>query len=116
MNNNLAHSIENLAIKVRDKKTAICYSGDGNFIEETENLYKDSDLVIQETYLYDEKKIGHASIKDSIEMAERNGIKRLALTHIQRDFRRDILPKLSEKIISDKVEIIVPKPLEEYDL
>lgn len=36
-----------------------------------EKLYNGSGLVIQETYLYDEKKIGHACIKDSIEMAEK---------------------------------------------
>lgn len=111
-----AHSIENLAVRISNKKTAICYSGDGNFVKETEDLYKDSDLAIQETYLYDKKKIGHASIKDSIEMAERNSIKCLALIHMQRDFRKNILPKMSDKIISGKTKIIIPKLLEEYKL
>jgi len=110
------HSIENLAVKVNDNKSSYCYSGDGQFTKETEKLYKDSDLVIQETYLYDEVKIGHACITDSIEMAEKQNIKCLALTHLQRDFRKNELPKINEKIKSDEVKIIIPKPFDEYKL
>ena len=109
------HSIENLAISISDGKNKICYSGDGQFIEETEKLYKDSDLVIQETYLYDEKKIGHACIKDSIEMAEKLNVKCLYLTHLQRDFRKSDLPNLIDKIKSEKAKIIVPEPFDEYN-
>lgn len=109
------HSIENLAIKVSDGKYSYCYSGDGQFIEDTIALYKDCDLVIQETYLYDEKRIGHACITDSIEMAEKNNVKCLALTHLQRDFRKNDLLKLVDKIKSDTVKIIIPEPLEEYN-
>lgn len=108
------HSIENLAIKISDGKNSYCYSGDGQFIEETVGLYKDCDLVIQETYLYDEKKFGHACIVDSIKMAEENNVKCLALTHLQRDFRKNELSKVKDKIKSDKVKIIIPEPLDEY--
>ncbi|MEK7664231.1 MAG: ribonuclease Z [Patescibacteria group bacterium] len=107
------HSIENLAIKISDGINSYCYSGDGQFTEETERLYKNSDLVIQETYLYDKKVFGHSYITDSIEMAERNNIKCLALTHMQRDFRKNDLPKLRDKIKSDKVKIIIPEPFDE---
>jgi len=109
------HSIENLAIKVDDGKNSYCYSGDGQFIEETVALYKNCDLVIQETYLYDERKIGHACITDSIKMAEENNVKCLALTHLQRDFRKNDLPKIKDKIKSGKVEIIIPESLDEYN-
>lgn len=109
------HSIENLAIKISDGKNSYCYSGDGQFIEDTIKLYKDCDLVIQETYLYDEKKIGHACITDSIEMAEKNNVKCLALTHLQRDFRKNDLPKIKDKIKSDKVKIIIPEPFDEFN-
>jgi len=44
-------SIENLAIKISDGAHAYCYSGDGQFTEETIALYRGCDLVIQETYL-----------------------------------------------------------------
>ncbi len=110
------HSIENLAIGIIDGINKVCYSGDGQFIEDTEKLYKNADLVIQETYLYDEKKIGHACIKDSIEMAEKQNVRSLYLTHLQRDFRKNELPKIKDKIKSDKVKIIIPEPFDEYSL
>ena len=109
------HSIENLAVRIDDGKNSICYSGDGQFVPETEALYKGSDLVIQETYLYDERKIGHACIKDAMEMAERLSVKRLALTHIQRDFRKNDLPRL-DKIQSQSVKILIPMPFDEQIL
>ncbi|MDO8530422.1 MAG: ribonuclease Z [bacterium] len=106
------HSISVLAIRVVDGKHAYCYSGDGQFTPEAVALYRDCDLVIQETYLYDERKIGHACITDTIAMAEQNNIKYLALTHLQRDFRRKELPKILWKIKSRTVKISVPSPLD----
>ncbi len=110
------HSIDNLAIKITDDKNSYCYSGDGQFTKDTIKLYKDCKLVIQETYLYDEKKIGHACITDSIAMAEENNIKCLALTHLQRDFRKNELPKIRREIKGDKVEIFVPEPMDEFNI
>jgi ribonuclease Z len=109
------HSISVLAIQVSDGTHTYCYSGDGQFVDETVALYKNCDLVIQETYLYDEKKIGHACITDSIKMAEEHNIKCLVLTHMQRDFRKNELPKLLDKIKSDKVKILIPEPLDEFN-
>lgn len=112
----MEHSISVLAIKISDGVRSYCYSGDGQFTDEAVALYKGCDLVIQETYLYDEKKIGHACITDAIAMAEQNNVKRLALTHMQRDFRKNELPKLRGKIQSDKVKILIPEPLDELSL
>ncbi|MDO8486381.1 MAG: ribonuclease Z [Candidatus Staskawiczbacteria bacterium] len=109
------HSIENLAIRITNGENSYCYSGDGQFVKETIELYKNSDLVIQETYLYDENKIGHSCIKDSIKMAEQNNIKCLALTHINRDFRKNNLEKIRYNIKSEKVKIIIPEPLDEHN-
>lgn len=106
------HSTDNLAIKVSDDKNAICYSGDGMFTKKTESLYANSDLLIQEVYLFDEKKIGHACIVDTVEMAKRNKIKCLALTHLNRFFRKRDLEKIKEFISKEKIKIIIPKPLE----
>lgn len=108
------HSIENLAIKIKDKNKNFCYSGDGQFTNETESLYKDSDLVIQEAYLYNKKIIGHSCVIDSIEMAKKNNVRFLALTHLQRDFRKKELSKIKEKIKKENFKIAIPEPLEEY--
>jgi len=108
------HSGENLAVKVTDGKNVIAYSGDGSPLPNTD-FYKKLDLLILETYMYDEEKIGHSSIVSAIKFAEDNDAKCLALTHINRDFRKNELSKIKDKIKSDKVKIIIPEPLEEYN-
>lgn len=105
------HSEENLAVKISDGDKSFCYSGDGSPIENS-NFYKDSNLLILETYMYDIEVIGHSSIIGAISFAEKNDVECLALTHIHRDFRRKEVPRL--KIKSDKVRVIIPEPFEEY--
>ena len=110
------HPVSNLAIRISDKSNTMCYSGDGMFTEKAEKLYKDSNLVIHEAFLFDKIREGHAIITDLIEMAKRNSVKCLALTHIQRDCRRNELKKIKDRISREKIKIIIPKPLEEYQL
>ena len=106
------HSGENLAIKINDGKNSFCYGGDGSPLKDSD-FYKNSDLLILETYLYNIKKIGHFSIVEAINFAERNNAKCLALTHVNRDLRSNKLFK--SKIKSDKVKIIIPEPSDEYN-
>ncbi len=108
------HSAENLAIKIKDKENIFCYSGDGA-PREGSGFYKNTDLVILETYLYNTEKFGHSTIIGAIKFAERNSVKCLALTHINRDFRKNELPNLRDKITSEKIKIIIPELVEEYN-
>lgn len=110
------HSASNLAIKINDGKKSFCYSGDGMFNEKTEKLYKNSDLVIHEAYLYNERRIGHGCMTDLIEMAQGNNIKCLALTHINRFLRRKELESIKKKVSDKKVKVIFPNPFEEFIL
>ncbi len=111
------HFVKDLAIKISNGKKTLCYSGDGIVTKQTEELYNNSDLLIHEAYLYDKPYIydkkNHAAIVDLIKMAERNNIKCLALTHINRYVRKGLTKK---KIFSKKVKVIIPKSLEEYKL
>ncbi|MEK7562265.1 MAG: ribonuclease Z [Patescibacteria group bacterium] len=109
------HSGENLAVKISDRKNTVAYSGDGSPVAGTD-FYNNLDLLILETYLYDKEIIGHSSIVSAISFAENNNVKCLALTHINRDFRKNELPKIKDKIKSDKVKIIIPEHMDEYDL
>jgi len=109
------HSGENLAVKINDGKNILIYTGDGSPITNGD-FYKNLDLLISETYLYDKEIIGHSSIISAIKFAENNDVKCLALTHINRDFRKNELPKIRDKIKSDKLKIIIPEPLDKYDL
>lgn len=109
------HSAENIAVRVSDGKNVMAYSGDGSPDLKTE-FYKNLDLLILETYLYDLEKIGHSSIVSGIKFSEDNNSKILALTHLSRDFRKNELPKIRKKIKSDKVKIIIPKPMDSLEL
>ncbi len=107
------HSGENFAIKITDGKNTMAYSGDGSPTKGSE-FYKNLDLLILETYLYDKEIIGHSSIVSAIKFAEENNAKYLALTHINRNFRKNDLPNIKNKIKSDKIKILIPEPLEEF--
>jgi ribonuclease BN (tRNA processing enzyme) len=109
------HSGENLAVKMSDGKNVLAYSGDGSPVAGGE-FYKNLDLLTLETYLYDKEIIGHSSIISAIKFAEDNDVKCLALTHISRDFRKNDLPKVRDKIKSDEVKVIIPEPMDEYNL
>ena len=108
------HSVENLAIKISDGKTTFCYSGDGQYTKQTEKLYRNCDLVIHESYLFDKKITGHSSIKDLIEMAKRNNVKCLALTHIKRELRNKELKTIKKEFFKEKIRVIIPNPCETY--
>jgi ribonuclease BN (tRNA processing enzyme) len=108
------HSGENLAVKVADGKNTFAYSGDGSPVGGGD-FYKNLDLLVLETYKYDQEIIGHSSVVSAIKFAEDNNVKTLALTHMNRDFRKNELPALKDKIKSDKVKIIIPEPLQEYN-
>lgn len=107
------HPTNNLAIKISDGKTSICYSGDGQFVKETEQLYHDADLVIHESYLFDEKLIGHSSIQDVIEMAKRNNVKSVALTHIEKDLRKNNLESIKKELLEENIRVLIPNPFDE---
>lgn len=106
------HSGENLAIKITDGKNVVAYSGDGSPKEG--GFYNNLDLLILETYLYDKEIIGHSTIVSAIKFAEDNNVKCLAITHINRDLRKNELPDLEIK--SGKVKIIIPQPSEIFIL
>ncbi len=106
------HSANNLAIRISHKTVNVCYSGDGQFTESAEKLYNGADIVIHEAYTFDEKLPIHASITDLIEMAKRNDVKCLALTHIRRDIRKNQMGLIKERISGEKVKVIVPEVLD----
>ena len=99
------HSTNNLAIKVEEDGESVCYSGDGMFNEKTLEMYKGSSLVIQEAYLFDEEKIGHASIMSSVEKID---ARKIALVHINRHFRREKWSVVKSFFKKSKKDVIVP--------
>jgi len=110
------HTAHNLAIRIEDGKDVVCYSGDGPSDEKTEKLYKDADILMHECYMYDKRMPGHVAAVDVFEMAKRNNIKCLALSHFKRAFNDETRARVKKAILSTGLKIILPGPLEEYDL
>jgi len=109
------HSSENLAVKITDGQKTFAYSGDGSPLADT-GFYNKTDLLVLETYKYDEQIIGHSSMVSAVAFAEANNVKCLAMTHINRDLRKNDLPKIVSQLKSDNVRIIIPGSFQEYVL
>ena len=106
------HSGDNLAVRITDGQKTFAYSGDGSPLADT-GFYKDVDLLVLETYLYDEERVGHSSMMSAIEFAKANNGKTLALTHINRDLRRTRLVDIAAKLPSN---VFIPEALQEVEL
>mgnify|MGYP000990955588 CR=1 FL=1 len=106
------HSGDNLAIRLEDGSKSFAFSGDGSPLQGT-GFYKDIGLLVLETYLYDEDRIGHSSMMSAIEFAKANNAKTLALTHINRDLRRTRLADIRAKLPTN---VFVPEALQEIEL
>ncbi|HQK63899.1 MAG TPA: MBL fold metallo-hydrolase, partial [Candidatus Staskawiczbacteria bacterium] len=103
---------DNLAIRLEDGSKSFAFSGDGSPLQGT-GFYKDIGLLVLETYLYDEDRIGHSSMMSAIEFAKANNAKTLALTHINRDLRRTRLADIRAKLPTN---VFVPEALQEIEL
>ena len=110
------HTAYCLAIRIESDKNIICYSGDGPFDQETEKIYKDADILMHECYMFDQRIKGHVAAVDVFEMAKRQNVKCLALGHFKRAFNDETRKKVKEAIPSIGLKIILPEPLEEYEL
>jgi ribonuclease BN (tRNA processing enzyme) len=110
------HTAYNLAVRIEDGKNIICYSGDGPFDEATEKIYKDADILMHECYMFDQRIKGHVAAIDVFEMAKRNNVKCLALAHFKRAFNDETRKRVKEAIPATGLKIILPEPLEEYEV
>jgi len=110
------HTAYNLAVRIDDGKNIVCYSGDGPFDENTEKIYKKADILMHECYMFDKRIIGHVAAVDVFEMAKRQNVKCLALAHFKRAFNDETRRRVKEAIPSTGLKIILPEPLEEYEV
>jgi ribonuclease BN (tRNA processing enzyme) len=97
------HSVSNLAIRVAAGGKKFCYSGDGQFTDESRALFADAGLLIHEAYSFDPSPI-HGDFPGVIQMASGQNVSQLALVHISRKVRRE----QGERI--RKVNAVIPEP------
>ena len=104
------HSMENLAIRVSDGNSILCYTGDGKLIDDS--FCKDADILINEGYFFKQGE-RHIYIPDVIRMAEKNKVKCLALVHINRDTRKNEMGRILGLAKESKIKVIVPDSFDE---
>lgn len=105
------HSQRDLALKIEANGTSIFYSGDGQPTSETMALARGSQLIIQESFEIETEFPGHGTVKGSIEMARKCGATHLALVHIKRGVRSDVIAKLKTfQGLEESLNIMVPEP------
>jgi ribonuclease BN (tRNA processing enzyme) len=109
------HTAYCLAIRIDDGKSVVSYSGDGPFDENTEKIYKNSDILMHECYMFDKRLPGHVAAVDVFEMAKRQNVKCLALAHFKRAFNDETRKRVKEAIPGTGLKIIFIQPLEEYE-
>jgi len=82
------HSVTNLAVRVEAGPGRFCYSGDGQFTDESRALFAGVDLLVHEAYSFDPSPI-HGDFAGVIRMAGEQSVRKLALVHVKRNVRRE---------------------------
>jgi ribonuclease BN (tRNA processing enzyme) len=97
------HSVTNLAIRIEGGGGKFCYSGDGQFTDESRELFTGADLLVHEAYSFDPSPV-HGDFPGVIGMAAEQRVSKVALVHIQRKVRRE----QGERIAA--LAAVVPEP------
>ncbi len=83
------HSQRNLGLLIDDGAHRFYYSGDGRPTGEVVSLVKDCDLVVHEAFRLNDEVRYHGSVAGCLKLAAQSHLKRLALVHLDRSFRRN---------------------------
>ncbi len=106
-----SHSQRDLALRIDAQGKSIYYSGDGKPTPESMALAKGSQLIIHEAFHMETDLPGHGTAIGSIDMAKRCEASNLALVHIQRNVRRQVIDRIQKFTnLSGSLNVIVPEP------
>jgi ribonuclease Z len=105
------HSQRDLAVRITAHGKSIYYSGDGKATPESISLAKGSQLIIQEAFSLETEIPGHGTVTGSIKMAKECGALSLALVHIQRIVRKQVLDEMQRFTqMAGSLNLIIPEP------
>lgn len=90
------HSQRNLGLLVNDGKNKLYYSGDGRPTEEVGELVRDCDMAVHEAFRLDEEIHHHGSVTGCLKLAQSNNIKKMALVHLERNFRQQQIADIND--------------------
>jgi len=105
------HSQRNLAMRIDAREKSIYYSGDGRPTTESMLLAQDCHLIIHEAFHMKTELPTHGSVTGSIDMAKRSGTSHLALVHIQRKARAQVIENLERlRDLAGSIQVMIPEP------
>lgn len=116
------HPVLNYAIRfdyeLDGKKKVFALSGDGAINKETEELYKGTDFIVQETLFLDRNEKGHESIANTIVKAKELGIPKVYAVHLltKELTQTERIKELIEEAAGQGIELIVPNDHDVIDL
>ncbi len=80
------HSVPNLAVRIETAGRSFAYSGDGQFTPASRDLFAEVGVLLHEAYMF-QPHPNHGDIDGVIAMASEARVRRLLLTHLNRDTR-----------------------------
>lgn len=107
------HSVSNFAVRVAMDNVTLCYSGDGLYTPASQILYTSADLLIHEAYNFEASPV-HGDIPGVARLAEEARVKQLALTHVQRNIRRE--PDFRARVVAVAPTALLPEPGQTFNL
>ncbi|MBE9592963.1 MAG: ribonuclease Z [Proteobacteria bacterium] len=106
-----SHSQRDLALRIDAQEKSIYYSGDGKATPESMALAKGSQLIIHEAFSLEAEIPGHGTVTGSIKMAKECRASNLALVHIQRKVRSQVIDEMQKFThIAGSLNLLVPEP------
>ena len=106
-----SHSQRDLALRIEAQGKSIYYSGDGKATPESMSLAKGSQLIIHEAFSLEAEIPGHGTVTGSIKMAKQCGASNLALVHIQRKVRSQVIDEIQRFTqMAGSLNLMVPEP------
>jgi ribonuclease BN (tRNA processing enzyme) len=94
------HSISNLAVRVETGSRTFAYSGDGQFTPAGRDLFAGADVLLHEAYSF-QPHPNHGDIEGVIAMAAESNVRKLLLTHLNRDVRRRDRDRIDAAILPE---------------
>lgn len=83
------HPVINLSVRVENSKgKSFAISGDGSMTGDNKKLYKGVDLLLQETFWFKSKGPFHCDLESLRKYVEKNQVKKVAIMHVSREFRK----------------------------
>jgi len=105
------HSQRNLALRIDVGGKSIYYSGDGKPTPESMLLAQGCHLIIHEAFHMETELPTHGTVMGTVGTAKRSGASHLALVHIQRKARKEVIENLERlRDLAGSVQLLVPEP------